>query len=283
MPVPSTTSRPLLRNSGGQGVVEYILLIVVVIAIALAVSARLFQPFNDWAKNYIGDYIYCLLDQGELPALGGEEAVSECDKNFQNYTFGGGRAPKGGEGGSGSAEANKGARSRLGNKDSGGEGGGGGGGGRRGRRSSSIGSGFDGAGGSGSSKVTEVGDAATGRTRRVVRINGRGGQYGSSNRTEVTGGFGSMMAQERERIKKREDKVRAVARASDSTNDFVRGKSKITTVEARAKKQSDLDLTAGDWSFGGIIRIALILAIIIALVLFIGGQLMQISKSMEKE
>lgn len=282
MPASSHTTRRRFGNSRGQGIVEYILLIVVVISLALAVSAQFFKPFNEWARNYIGDYITCLLDQGELPSLGGGESVSDCDKDFQNASFGSGRPPKGGSG-SGDDSEEKGGRGRLG-KTAGGSGSSGSGSSSliRSRRSSNIGAGFDGDAGSRSSKITNVSDQM-GLNRKIVN-SGRGGSsvISSDPRAIKANGFTGMLAQEQERIKKREQKV-TVARSSDRSVAFVRGKTKIMAVEPRKSRKGDFDITAGDWSLGGIVRIAFIIAIIIALVLFVGGQMMQISKSMEKE
>src|SRR5262245_45898196 len=85
-----------LSSERGQGMIEYILLVVVIITMALAIGARLFKPFNEWANHYIGDYVVCLLDYGELPSLGGAEAFSdgECDKKFEPFTVAGGRGEK---------------------------------------------------------------------------------------------------------------------------------------------------------------------------------------------
>lgn len=272
-----------LTSSSGQGIVEYILVLVVVIAVALAVSAAFFKPFNEWARNYMGDYIYCLLDEGELPSLGGEEAISDCEKGFEDFTFGGGR-PARANAGSGDDDE-KGSRNRL-NQANGGNGGGGGVRGRaRGRRAASnIGEGFDSGAQNAKGKSSDV---TSNFSRRIVIRNQRAGGGGTSitgrNRTEAYVGITGYIAQEQERIKRREAKIRSVGKSTGDAGSFARGGVKTVPYDFNPRKPAEFDITSGDWSFGEWLRILLILVIIIALVLFVGGQVAQISKSMEKE
>lgn len=281
--MPSTISSRRQKAESGQGIVEYILLIVVVIAMALAVMNTFFKPFNKWAKNYIGDYIFCLLDQGELPALGGEDAASECAQQFNAYTFEEGRSRKSGsEESSSSSKSNLGSRSRLGNKSNAS----GVSAARRGssRTSSSLGSGFDnGAGGAAAGKITDV----TGQfSKKSAYFRGRSGRWGGSSgggRTSVYNGISGYLTQEAERVKKREDKVRAVGKSGEMATAFARGRNKLPTEMPVIKKRGEeLDITAGEWSFGAMFRILLIIVILIALALFVAGQVAQISKSLEK-
>jgi len=281
---PRTFARRSFSSSSGQGIVEYILLIVIVISVALAVSATFFKPFNEWASNYVGDYIFCLLDQAELPALGGEETVSECDKGFENFTFGSGRPPKDGGGagdGDGGGDDNRGARSRLNRANNAGDTGGGGASGRR-RSRMNLGAGFDGGAGAAGRKISDVSDQFG--SRRSARSSGGFG----SRRTEISArasryvGITGYLAQERERVARREEKIRTVGRTADMPSSFARGKNKMQEVSLSSKRRADYDITSGDWSFGEMFRMLLIIVIIIALVLFVGSQVMQISKSMEK-
>ena len=59
------------------------------------------------------------------------------------------------------------------------------------------------------------------------------------------------------------------------------GKNKRLILTPPEKKQDSKE-EGFEWNFGQYLKFALILAIIIAIVLFIGGQILQISKSMEK-
>lgn len=281
---PSTFVRRTFRSSRGQGFVEYILLIVIVISLALAVSNAFFKPFNEWARNYIGDYIFCLLDEGELPSLGGADSVSECSEKFEAFTFGGGRPAKSGGDGSGNAEStdDKGSRDRLKKAGAGSDGPSDGGSSNRSRRASNnLGEGFDG-GGSGAGKISDVTSQFGGRsTSSRARFGQTSVDAGMSRAAEYNGVSG-FIEREQERLKKREDKVSSIGRKSDLASGFVRSNKKLPEPMTVSKKKEDIDLTAGDWSFGEMFRILLILAIIIALLLFVAGQVMQISKSMEK-
>lgn len=60
-------------NQKGQAVVEYILLLVVIVSMLLAAKG-LFQGVNTFIGNYVGNYFRCLMDHGELPQLGSAEA-----------------------------------------------------------------------------------------------------------------------------------------------------------------------------------------------------------------
>lgn len=267
---------PVLKklNQKGQGIVEYILLIVIIIAIALAISARLFKPFNEWAKNYIGDYIYCLLDEGELPSLGGEDTIEECDKGFDAFTVGAGRPPsENSDGGSGSGVRSRSGRAGAGDVVSAQ---------RRGRRGSALGEGFDN-GSAGKNNVIDLG-AAGSSSRRANRFytNYGSGSMGPQKVVQYYGLTG-MMAREAERIKNREEKITTIAR-TETQQGFSRGKAKRIPVElqkSRGNRDSDFGNASMPW--GEWLRSLLIIVIIIVLVLFIAGQMMQISKSMEKE
>lgn len=259
-----------LHKQDGQGVVEYILLIVVIIMMATAIGARLFKPVNEWMRHYIGDYIYCLLDEGELPSLGGEEMVTECDKKFESFSFENGRAPR----------EEKSEQANSGNSRSRGRGGssyviqGG-------RSRSNVGVGMDGGGGKPPGISIPI-DEAT-RSKRTSSTYYSGSSGGRSQPVESTyRGFTGIIEREREKIKKREEKVQGVARADNSGTGASAGNKKMMAVDPPAKKINDTEIEVGDWSIGAWVRTILIIMIIIALALFLAGQLAQISKSMEK-
>lgn len=271
-----TLQVPVLKklNQKGQGIVEYILLIVIIIAMALAISARLFKPFNDWAKNYIGDYIYCLLDEGELPSLGGEDTIEECDKGFDAFTAGSGRPPSSnGENSSSRTNSSRSGRAGAGDVVSAQ---------RRGRSGSALGEGFDNGGG-GRNNVVDLGSAGPSSQRSNRFYTSYGSGSSGPQRVVQYYGLTGLMAQEAERIKKREEKITTVAR-TETQQGFARGKAKKILIDP-PKPRAAVDPDFGDTSipWGEWLRSLLIIVIIIVLVLFIAGQMMQISKSMEKE
>lgn len=101
--------RRLFLNENGQAVVEYILLIVVVISLVMG-AKKAFGHVDDFISHYIGDYVTCLMEYGELPSLGVAAADQKrhldgsgkkCDEDFAGFTFVDGRPSNGGGSGSG--------------------------------------------------------------------------------------------------------------------------------------------------------------------------------------
>lgn len=286
---PRTFARRTFSSSSGQGIVEYILLIVIVLSVALAVSAALFKPFDKWARNYIGEYIYCLLDEGELPSLTGEGTVSECNASFESFTFGGGRPPRSGDGGgegSGSSSSEQGSRDRLRRARSSGDDGSMSGAPRssRNRRSAmNLGEGFDNGAGSGRGTPTDVtGQFANNRSNNRASF-GRSYRYETTPRGPAYVGITGYIEQEQEKIRRREERVRSVGKAGGETaSGYARGKNRLAPTEVKSARDREPDFPDADWSFGDMFRMLLIIVIIIALALFVGSQVVQISKSMEK-
>ena len=97
-------ARQGLRSERGQGIVEYILLLVVVLTLAFLLANRFFQPFQKWVNYYLGSYVECLLDQGELPGQGGENGIQDCE--FQNPFEAGGSGTSGSGSGGRDGETN---------------------------------------------------------------------------------------------------------------------------------------------------------------------------------
>lgn len=86
-----------LSNRGGQAMVEYVLMLVVIVSLILG-ARKAFGVLNGFMDRYIGDYIVCLMEYGELPSLGVENTELKkhreaggsgkvCDANFENFTF----------------------------------------------------------------------------------------------------------------------------------------------------------------------------------------------------
>lgn len=263
--------RKFLANSRGQGIVEYILVIVVVISIALAIGARLFKPFNEWARNYIGDYVACLLDQGELPSLGGQEVIDGCDASFESFTVANGRPSRENEESRQNTANTGGARQNAAGgvayRVSGG------------RSRSAVGSGFDGASGSARSMQTDI-TVGSPNPKRLSFFAPSGSTIITSGEVQYVGIQG-LIDRERDRIRKREDKIRSIAKA-EVGDVATRRARKAMPVEIARSKVKDVDIEVGDWSFGGALRIVFIIMIVLALVLFMAGQLAQINKSLEK-
>ena len=93
---------PSLRmNQKGQGMIEYILLLVITVSMILLALANIFKPLQGFMQNYMGTYVACLLSSGELPSIRTENTLKDSDpKCSYSVTFGqaggGGSGPGGG-------------------------------------------------------------------------------------------------------------------------------------------------------------------------------------------
>ncbi len=78
----------------GQAVLEYILVLIVVVSIVLGVLYQFNDAFRNFLQSYFGDYLTCLLETGELPALGGEGYPNQgiCSAGFKNFNVASGRS-----------------------------------------------------------------------------------------------------------------------------------------------------------------------------------------------
>lgn len=265
------------NDQSGQAMIEYILILAISVALVLGLANQLYKPFGSWLQNYMGAYLECLIDIGELPSLGYEGGSGECNTKFQPGTLGAGRPPRAGSGG-GNNSANKGAGS-----ESGGGGSGGGSAGDRGGRSSAGSRGFpvgtnSGADGPGSGSGSKVLTEALPETR-YFRM--RSSAFAVSNETgrRSSTGVTGIISMEQEKIKKREQRAFTTARLDNSEGESQRGKKLIVKPGERKIAAEE---TAPAWGFSQYLKYFLILIIIIAIILFLGGQVLQISKSMEK-
>jgi hypothetical protein len=83
-------------KQSGQAALEYLLLLFVIISILLGVVLTFADGTRRFVDNYFGAYFKCLLEAGELPTLGGDAGganASECESEFQPFTLAEGRPP----------------------------------------------------------------------------------------------------------------------------------------------------------------------------------------------
>lgn len=274
-PFPRQVSR---FSQSGQGLTEYLLLLVVTVALVLAMANAYFRPMSRFLQNYVGEYIECLIDYGELPGLGYSESEveQECNRAFESFTLARGR-PR-------SPSENSSSRRDLAGRGTGAS---------RADGSSSGGSRVTNLNSSGG-RVQASGvdsNVSPGRQQEVpiesldetsylrVRRSSAATSFtsGGGVRTIQAVGFAGVLAAEREKAQRREQRLRTVASAGESASP--QAKKFVVTPpkpkEASAQQGVDLGL-------GGIFRLAFILAIVIAIIFFIAGQALQITKSMEK-
>ena len=292
-----------LAQESGQAVLEYTLLLVIVVTILTGSIYQFSSAFQAFTDSYFGDYLQCLIESGELPQLGGDDE-GICNTSFQAFSLANGRpmdssssnsasnssgdSNVGGGGvyggsnpnssgttvgrepgssvGAGSSSGNLGASSAGpagSSRSSGGLGSGG-----RSNRVSLGGQGENtGFGNNKNKKVpfnprantyTDLGTNASGgglRTRRVLRA------YGSENESgNVEGG--------------QEASSSAVAEAGGQS-----GRDKKVPVSERRPANDDTQVE--EMSFGNFMRYLIIFCMVVALILFLGGQIQSITKSMD--
>ena len=314
--------RRLFLNDNGQAVVEYILLIVVVISLVIGAKTA-FSHVDDFMSHYIGDYVTCLMEYGELPSLGVAAADQKkhldgtgkkCDEDFAGFTFEDGRPSNGGGPSSGgtsktgsgnnnnsasggnknsSSNAAKGGSNNKSDSDGGSDSGSDLGGGRNGSKSSkqqtpyakgevsrsnslTTNDGFD----DGSRKVRvleEDEEAKKKKNSRLAGFRSSGGSYRNDRYRSITG----IMQAEMEKSLPRKPRApsSSVVRLKDDGNRFGSYSKTFTPPSVKATPVKEDDNTG--FSFGFFIRWLLIAAMILAIIVFFGGQIMNYANSKE--
>jgi len=293
-------------NQNGQAVVEYVLLLVITVGLVLA-AKKAFNSLDQFMNSYIGDYTVCLMEYGELPSLGISESAlkkhvgaANCDTKFAGFTFENGRPPTGGAGASsggaktGSAAGSKNAaanadkadrNSRDTDKKNGSSKKSGAGRGsspytrNQISRSNDLGT-ADGAANTGNKKVKVIEDEADDENAR----RGRGRGYGETKRARTSQlKYKTITGPEAEKIEKQSARLRrapaksVVATAPVTGNQFGPYKKIFSPPETKPTviKQED----ESNFAFGNILRWLIIGGMIIAIIVFFGGQIMNYSNS----
>lgn len=281
--VKRTKFRAGLRNNRGQAVVEYVLLVIISVSLVLALMNVIFKPFGEFIDNYMGKYVACLLEYGELPTLGGDtpsevDEDSECNKKFQPGTLAAGRPPTDS---STSGSSSSGSQSSNSSSDSASSG-----------SSSSTYAGSNSRGGSNQiggggrrSVGTESSDGPQGKVVESALSSGPNGAFFNSRNNYEMAQQGRKVSSvplsglseaERKKIAKKKDKV---GQAVSSNEGFGPAPKKIPVKPPPQKTELE-DIPP--MTIGNFIRYLFIAALVIALVIFIGGQALQMSKSGEK-
>ena len=280
-----------INNQKGQGTVEYVLLLVLVISIVLGVMLQLNTSIAKWAASYFGDYYACLLENGELPSGGGSDNRSgECAQLYEPFTLAQGAPPNmktnssgGGSGNNGSGGANQRRGSFAPGSGSGTDGSESGGanyarvGSKSGGGSSGSGSNFDDLNARNSrSKIGgKEKKTYTGSSEFSLPSSATSGN--SSSKTTMRIGLDNRMQILREDSSSDSSfsstTIRKNSSSTKTKEDKIRIKRKLAS-----EKSSDDDT---ELTFGHYIRIIIIAAILIALFVLLGGQALQISSSWE--
>jgi hypothetical protein len=290
-----------LAGESGQGALEYILIMIVMVGIIVGLLIQFNRAFETYANNLFGEYLECLLETGELPALNSTDAESSvCSQFFSPFQA---ADLSGGPGGSN----NPGGNNPGGNNGNNGSGNNntnssGGGGSTRARTSQSklsegapSNSRSSGANTRGFSKISGYKPSRL-RNQKSGTAGGGGDSidtgstdfssmsYGSNRSGApsvfkddkgLEGGFRVAYSDEEDR----EAPIPMKAKAEELTK-----KEKQEVFKAKERKPAsdgEIDADGDGFGIGGFLRWLIIAAIIIALVLFFGGQALQISKSID--
>lgn len=110
-----------IGNEKGQAVVEYVLILVITLTMLAAVKG-MFKAVDDFMYSYMGAYISCLMEYGELPAQGveadelkknkdgGTGGGKVCDSSFKNFNLADGISPNPSSSSSGASQNGVGSR-----------------------------------------------------------------------------------------------------------------------------------------------------------------------------
>lgn len=267
----------VLNNQRGQGLIEYVLVLVVTVALILGGLWQLNTAFKSWANNYFGNYLACLLETGELPNIsGGAGDAGVCNDIFKPFTLAEGRALKPDYKSPGDTPKQKGtgtSERRGGSSYAGGGGGGGGYGGGRFTGGNFGQGGRKGSSGAGNKKASAAYTGSTG-------LSDYGGSGGGSRR-KVSAGLKQRLdnhfafEDERERSRKR-----SIASSFKKPGEEG-GKAPPIRMKKSDQKKKDQEGVDSGLSLPNLLKYLLIAGIIIALFVVLGGQGLQINKSMD--
>lgn len=266
-----------IKNNYGQAVLEYVLMLVIVMTVLLYFITGVARGTQKFAENYFGSYFRCLLETGELPQLGADGAAeTECDELYEPYSFREGRYPISNS----NSNSDSGDERNLADNDSGDNASAG--------ASESGGPSNIGAGGSGgldsNSRSRKVPLSAADKKGRSDNSDGGGGRFNNFQQSDEFGDegsgrstyvpvYGTMGGEEEE---KSGETVKA--QIDQNPEQALRGKRVPVSVSKTGDKSNvdDEPMTLPDF-----LKFIIIAAIILAIVIFFGGQVMQFNKSQD--
>ena len=283
----------------GQGTLEYILLLFVVVALALFLKFGFFDSFGSFAQNYFGEYLQCLLETGELPRFGelASDSVKRmenaqgrniCNASFEPFTLRYGRPPSLGSGGgatssgggpSSSSQRELSASSRSisdSNPDSNPQrityprrGGGSYGGTGRGGGNSPNEGGAN-AGKKKSTKKNQEGDSSYGGMEQASLAMGEK----SKKRRIAFTRKGKIEGKKKEKIKVHK---KSKKKSNETGNPIKNQRTQVNLQKRKAASEIKVNL-----SFGKLLKILFILLMLIGFCVLIGSQALKFMKSYEK-
>lgn len=288
-----STSKSKLKGQLGQATTEYVLMLVISVSLVLLLMYQVFTPMQRFLDAYMGLYVQCLLEYGELPSFGGDSVVKDdgdCNAQFESFSGTNGRPPKPGTGGSGGGANNA---DQDGNASSDG---------------SSTNSNTTNSRYSAGSGTSYAGSASRngGRYIRNSRGASRGLDTGTSGGPTVEialdgGGSGGYFSSNSPRFEGRVVRKTSSISAEQLPESVRRkiakdksgGKTAMVAVESEGggpakpksfvikppEKKMQIEEDKTEFSIGNTLRIIFIVCILLVIFIFVGGQVLQMSKS----
>jgi hypothetical protein len=306
----------LLGRNGGQAVVEYILIVSIAVGM-IVIMKGVFSGMNTFINNYLGLYTECLMAHGELPALGVRNddlkehlnSGYKCESGFKSFTIAGGRPPVGGGTSNGSqASRNGGGKSGANSENSSSNS-------SNGSNSNSSKNdssdkdkdaiGRNGKGGSDSpyedgkikrsGRRSADGFASIGSDKsRLLDDESEGDERGGRGRKRQPresriiyrdrGRYKALLGQEAEQIINQSSRSSIKRKPTSRSIAVVEGGSAPGPRSGLMKPPPERSVAAAEmkedgWGFGKMLKWLLIIGILVALIIFFGGQLMNYSNS----
>lgn len=282
------------RNQSGQALIEYILVLIVVVSVLLSLAIRVMPSINGYLSVIAGDYISCLLEQGEVPSFGGSSTTSTADSCDSKLSVASTKLASSGAGAAGSSSNSSASGKSSGSdnsssnaaagKNGDGKSSGGGGGysggtgvsvnGRLGglQNSKSVGA-LDG-GKNDDDKVIKIGQN---KSSGFMRTRSSSTTAASSEGRYIGGAIPLTDAQKKQIEGKTEGKGRGITSIAEEMAPKVkRTLVKPPPPKASAPKDDE------PMGFGNFLRILIIIIIVLLLIFLIGGQAFSTSKGWEK-
>lgn len=266
--------RTRVGSESGQGILEYVLLLAIIVILILGLAYQFNTAFRTWAEGFFDGYIACLLETGELPGTSAQCAEEWANFNYEDGT----RFADGSFGGGGGEGANQNNTSRNQSTASGGGGGEVLAAGPRSRV------GFARLGDR--ERPTSVTEGTVGDTDgpdTSFQLGPQSTRVGRMSRDDRRRGSVSMVYYidvDEDNEKNARPSAAKVGKAEDGAAEVLRpGRA----VEKGGQQRTISSESSGpSFSIGRLLRLLLIICIIIAMFVFFGGQLLQIAKSREK-
>ena len=243
------------------------MILLVVMIIGIGALYQFNKAFAKFAENYFGEYLACLLETGELPNLGASTGVN-CDSEFEEFNLANGRrrflpenksiestVPPGEDANLGSAGA-RGGRSQVG----------------RGRR-------FKRRGATRGATAAAPGEGSDNGSR--VQKLGPGQESFASTRTHSFSNSktGPKRLTSNLAPAKEKEKAAGIKVKKGFGDDGLADRKRRTVIKKPSKKK--LEEEDEPWGFGEFIKYLLIAGILLAIVVFLGGQILQFSNADE--